>query len=418
MQLSNLALNLRGPWMITPEHAAIMAPILKGVLQGYITEFDKAPDPYRVKCAEYAPASSGKGGDFADKSVYVTYLTGTMMKYDQCDAPGTRTIGQGLLDADRDPDIVGHIIIADSGGGAANAVPELADAIRACTKPVVAWVDGLAGSACMYAISYCSRILAHQPMDTVGSIGTILEISGYPKFHKDADGYVTARIYADAATEKNAGYEAALEGNFQVVKEERLNPMNDVFVNDMKANRPNLTPEQLSGRTYFAKDAIGSFIDAIGSFGDAVQAVLELAEEKAAAMNQNNPKQSTTMPKYPTLMALASFAGLVLAADGTTTLQASQLEELEAALAGAAGQQSIIDGLNQQLEQANATISERDARVTELESSLNAALQRAEEAEAKIPGIEVKHNPEGAADLTPAETFDEALKACETFLGK
>ena len=171
MQLSNLALNLRGPWMITPDQAAAMAPILKGVLQGYITEFDKAPDPFMVKCADLVPVV-GKAGDFADKSVYVTMLTGTMMKYDQCDAPGTRTIGRGLRDADRNPEVVGHIIIADSGGGAANSVPELAEAIRACSKPVVAWVDGMAGSACMYAISYCDRILAHNEMDFVGEIGT------------------------------------------------------------------------------------------------------------------------------------------------------------------------------------------------------------------------------------------------------
>lgn len=418
MQLSNLALNLRGPWMITPDQAAMMAPILKGVLQGYITEFDKAPEPYRVKCSDLVTVPAAAAGSFADKSVYVTHLTGTMMKYDNCDAPGTRTIGRGLLDADREPDIIGHIIIADSGGGAANAVPELADAIRACTKPVVAWVDGMAGSACMYAISYCSRILAHQKMDSVGSIGTLIELSGYPKFHKDADGYVTARIYADDATEKNAGYEAALEGNFQVVKEDRLNPVNEQFVADMKANRPNLTPEQLSGKVYFAKDAVGSFIDGIGSFADAVQSVVDLAAAQAAKTKSNNPKQSTSMPKYVFLTALASLAGLVLADDGSATLQAVQLDELEAALAAAGDKQNSIDGLNQQLAQANDTIAQRDARITELETSLDAALQRAEEAEAKIPGLKVDHQPEGQDGIKPAESFEDALQTCKDFLGK
>lgn len=417
MQLSNLALNLRGPWMITPDQAATMAPILKGVLQGYITEFDKAPEPYRVKCADLVPVPAGKAGSFADKSVYVTYLTGTMMKYDNCDAPGTRTIGRGLLDADKDPDVIGHIIIADSGGGAANSVPELADAIRACSKPVVAWVDGMAGSACMYAISYCSRILAHQKMDSVGSIGTLVELSGFPKFHKDNDGYVTARIYADAATEKNAGYEAALEGNFQVIREERLNPVNEQFVADMKANRPNLTPDHLSGKVFFAKDAVGSFIDGIGSFADAVQAVLDIAAEREASI-KNNPKQSTSMPKYVFLTALASLAGLVLADDGSATLQAVQLDELEAALAAAGDKQSTIDGLNQQLATANDTITQRDARITELETSLDAAIQRAETAEANIPGLQVDKQPEGQEGVKPAESFEDALQICKDFLGK
>ena len=415
MMLSSLAMNLRGPWMITPEQAAIMAPILKGVLGGYLeTEFDKAPAPYRVKCAELIPAPKSKANPYADKSVYVTYLTGTMMKYDDCEVAGTRTIGRDLLAADKDPDIIGHIIVADSGGGSVAAVPEMAAAIQGCKKPVVGFVDGTAASACIYALSYCRKIIAHEAMDSIGCIGTMCELSGLPKYHKDADGFITARVYADGAADKNGEYEAALEGNFQVIKEERLNPLNQQFVDTMKANRPGVADEQLTGKIYFAKDVVGSLIDGIGSLEDAVSAVMELATPPEP---EPNPKHSNSMKTYLNLMAIAALAELAIAEDGSATLNSGQLEALEAALAGASGLQTTIDGLNTELATAKSTIEARDSRISELETSLNAAIEKANSAGA--PDVRVNHEPEGgSADIKPSETWEDALAVCKDFLEK
>ena len=421
MELSNLTRNLRGPWMITPEQAAAMAPILQGVINGYITEFDPAPQPYLARVGEMIGAPAGAANPSADKSVYITHLSGTMMKYDSCGDRGTRTIAKGLLEADRNPDVVGHIILADSGGGSTDSVPEISDAIRACKKPVVALVDGVAASACYYAISYCSRIIAHNEMDRVGCIGTLIQLSGYPKFRKDNDGYVSARIYADAASEKNADYEAALEGNFQVIKEQTLNPINDRFRADVRSNRPSVLEDQLAGRTYFAKDVVGTMVDSIGTLADAVAAVMELAaepepepeqQEQPAISNSRNMEQK----HYPTLEAMPAFAELVIAEDGTTTLQPVQLEAVEAVLAREASQQSTIDGLQQQLNDANAQLAARDQRIDELQSSLAAAQQRLDNPEPENP--EVKNNPENAGSVNIAEDWDGALAICNKFLGK
>jgi len=409
MNFSNLARNLYGPWMISPEWAATMAPILKGVLHGAITEFDKAPEPYLIKCADMIPVSSGHHSAHKDKSIYVTYLSGTMMKHNNCGAPGTKRIGRELLEADRNPEVIGHIIVAESGGGAANAVPEMADAIGACTKPVVAWVDGVAASACLYAISYCDKILAKRESDMIGSIGTLIELSGYAKYAKTNDGFITARIYADAATDKNGEYEAALEGNFQVIKEERLNPLNDQFIADMKANRPNVKDEQLTGKIFNAKAVVGTLIDSIGSFDDAVSAVLDLAKE----MEEKNSLTHQNMNNYPTLLAIPAFEGQVFDADGSTTVQAVQLEAVETALADGASRQATIDGLNQQVTELQNTIALRDARISELETSLAAAIERAENPNPEEP--QVKHNPEEGAQIKGAETFEDALEACRQF---
>ncbi len=421
MKISHLAMNLRGPWMITPEMAAAMAPVLKGVLRGYITEFEKGPEPYKLSCDTVIPAPSGKQNQFAGKSIYVTNLSGTLLKYDSCEAYGTSTIGRQLLEADADPEIIGHIIVTESGGGAANAVPEIAEAISACQKPVVAWVDGIAASAAIYSVSYCDRIIAHRKEDIVGSIGTLIEISGKPLYHKNPEtGEITARIYADAATDKNAEYERALEHDFQLIKDERLNPTNEKFIRDMKANRPALTEEHLTGKTFPAGDAVGTFVDAIGGFDAAVKAVLDLAQEKQTQQTQS---QSSMKEKLPFLMAIAAMAELVFSEDGSATLQAVQFEAIEEALKTGNGLQATIDGLRQQLSDAQATaeqhsqtIAQRDARIQELETSLAAAQELIDNP--APAGMQVNHTPAAEGEIQAAKTFDEALAVCQNFLKK
>lgn len=417
MVLSNFAKNLMGPWMIHPEQVSVMMPILNGILRGNLeTEMD-SPAPYRVSCSSFSHGDTIKAGSFTDKSIYVTYLTGTMLKHNSCGAPGTRTIGNELLQADQDPEIIGHIIIADSGGGAANSVKELSDAIQKLTKPVVTWVDGIAASACIYAISYTDKILAHQPMDQIGCIGTMIELSGYAKYSRNNDGYVHARVYADGSEEKNLGYEAALEGNATVIKEERLNPLNEQFIADIKSNRPNVTEDQLKGRTYYAKDVVGTLIDGIGSLEDAMNAVIELAQERDI-VNSSNMNDL-----YPTLVVIPGMEGLVCAEDGTATLQACQLEAIEAELANrgnnddtVAGMQSQIDDLNQQVSDRDSQIETLNNRVAELQASLDAALEANADPDSKE--VDPKRDPAGVEteEIKTATNFAEAKAACEEFL--
>lgn len=417
MHLSNFAKNMMGPWMIHPEQVSVMMPILNGILRGKLeTEMD-SPASYRVACSDFRYGDSIKANAFSDKSIYVTYLTGTMLKHNSCGAPGTRTIGNELLQADEDPEIIGHIIIADSGGGAANSVPELADAIQKLTKPIVTWVDGIAASACIYAISYTDKILAHQPMDQIGCIGTMIELSGFAKYAREDDGYIHARIYADGSEEKNLGYEAALEGNATIIKEERLNPLNEQFLADMKANRPNVQDDQLKGRTYYAKDVIGTLIDGIGTLEDAINAVMELAEER-------NANSIDMEDLYPTLVTISGLEGLVCDEDGTATLQACQLESIEAALAdrgnnndNVAGMQSQITELNDQVTDRDSQIETLNARIAELQASLDAALEA--NADPDSTEIDPKRDPAGAdsnEEIKTATNFAEAKAACEEFL--
>jgi protease-4 len=287
-------------------------------------------------------------------------VRGVMLKNDSGSGIiGTHTMASNLLAADKQPKVCGHILLIESGGGQAAAVPELSDAIKKLSKPIVAFVDGCMCSAAMYVGSYCKQIIASRDTDSVGCIGTMIELSGFPKFNKEPDGYTYARIYADQASEKNDDYETALTGDFKLVKERVLNPHNEQFITDIRANRPNVKDEHLKGRTFRASEVVGTLIDSIGAFETAVQAVVELSNSITQQFNN-----STMKSKFTALMALLAVTELVIE-DGQTSLNEQQLEAIENALA--AGNTAVTDlaTANANLQTANATIAECDATIAE-----------------------------------------------------
>jgi len=428
MDFSNLAKNLRGPWMIEPEHASLMMPVLESILQGKPFQLEsKQKEPYRILCSDFIAGSAYPVEELAGKSIYVTSLTGTLMRFDNpCGEIGAETIARGLREADEDASIIGHIIVADSGGGQSEAADVLVDAVTSLKKPVVAWIDGYCASACIYAVAPANKILAHREFNHVGCIGTMMTISGLSKYHKSQTGQITVRIYADSAGEKNLEWEEALEGNTQMIRETLLNPVNERFISDMKAYRPYAQEEQLHGRIYFAKDVVGTLIDGLGSFEDAVAAVIELA---APAKKQKSNSKPTNMNRFKQLSQIPEMAEQVFAEDGTTTVQLSQMEAIENALADArqqlAAAQTQVEALQADLtkqtglvQSHEATIAAKDARISELEESLDAAIARAEAAESHTPGIVPENNASGAGTIHAAATYQEALEECKKFINR
>lgn len=431
MRISSLAQNLCGAWMITPDQAAVMMPVLKGILAGNIIEpSSDAEKPFLVDMQgkRYSMEAASSDEVSSEKYVYVTYLRGTMLKHDgECGEPGTRTIGQGLLKADQDKTIIGHIIVAESGGGACNSVPDLADAIQQCSKPVVTYIDGLAGSACMYAISYSDHIMAHNPMDEVGCIGVMVQLSGLPKYYKNPNtGEIYARIYATQSQDKNLDYEAALEADAKLIREESLDPLCEQFINDIQANRPAVAEEQLHGKLFFAKDAVGSLIDSIGTFEDAIAKVFELAA------SQTESNSSTQMAKYPQLESIVELAEQHYEEDGSTILQECQLQAIEQALTTPRAEetelrsqilslqqshQAEVAGLQQTISDQSVKLSQRAARISELEAALSASIalnSQEKPASVKMPADPANSSEEDA----PAKNFAEAAAACREFLNK
>lgn len=355
--MSKLALFndiFRESWMIEPQTAAAQKQVLRGLLMGL--EFSQEKETVQEVIGNSTNPDIPRG-----KGVNVVYLRGVMLRDDgPCGMIGTRTIAKQLLDADGKSGIIGQILYIDSGGGASNSVPDLAEAIEACQKPVVAFVDGYMCSAAMYAGSYCDHIMANREDNCVGCIGTMIQLEDWPRQAKESNGFVHLRVYADGAEEKNDEYETALEGDFKLIKERILNPHNERFKADIRKNRPAVREDQLKGRTYIAKDAVGTLIDSIGNFSAAVDKVIELSNQTIS-----------TMKGLENIQALETCHDLQMV-DGYVSLNGEQLTEIDNAIGEINTEKALSKTLNdtvaEQLSQINELTQERDNLKSENEA--------------------------------------------------
>lgn len=356
----------REPWMIEPQTAAAQKQVLRGLLMGL--EFTQEDEMVQAIIGHKENRAIPRG-----RNINVVNLEGTMLRDDgPCGMVGTRTIASLLREADAKADVLGHILYIDSGGGAANSVPDIAEAIQACQKPVVAFVDGYMCSAAMYAGSYCRHIIANREDNRVGCIGTMIQLEDWPKQARDNDGEMHIRVYADGAEEKNDEYEKALEGDFNLIKERVLNPANERFKADIRRNRPAAREDQLKGRTYEAREVIGTLVDSIGNFDAAVQKVIELS-------NLN----ITTMKGHENLQSLDTCRDLQMV-DGYVSLNGEQMAEIDHTL----GEIKTEKALN---EVNAATIAEQLTTINEL-------TQERDELKAKADQLPAKEQE--IADLT------------------
>lgn len=451
------------PWHISVQGLQQYMPVVRGMLNGANIFEESEPKeniPFVVSANTLNPLISWSTPEedlddeddneedeaTYEKVVHVLPLRGVLMKNDMmCGPRGARTIGRRLVNADKDKSVIGHVIIIEGPGGAAHAVAEMTDAIKECTKPIVVWVDGLMCSAHMYVGAYAQERIASRATDMVGCIGTMLVYSG--RISKSEENLFKERevtIYADEAFEKNEEYEQAInEFNFKPAKERLLNPHNEQFVNDMKAQLPGVEDQHLHGRTFQAKEVIGSLVDSIGSFDDAVNRVIVLANyqkeipaSNSGGQTENNNSSSYTSMKFPKIQSALAMDSLEFEADGRRTFTEDEMTALETAIGGTSSAE-----LENQLELENSArlaaeaslqtaqeattaaeqiVVERDQVIATLQSEI-AALKAGPAEQAAIAATE--QDTEGAAKPGPVSSKHEDLGSqleavSQEYLGK
>lgn len=365
-------------WMLDPQTAHAASLVLADMIGAArlkakygIMEYDgdddddsRPTDYYHYYLTHRDDAAIPEG-----KYVSVVRLEGVMTRDDAWCQPGTRQLAEWLTKGDQDQRVLASILLVDSGGGASDSVRPLADAISGCKKPVLAYCDGYMCSAAYYAASYCGHIMANDPRSMVGCIGTMIQFADYPAKAKDEDGYMRLRIYADPSDEKNADYEAALEGNFKPIRENLLNPLAEDFRRDVKTNRATAKDDQLRGRTYFAQDVQGTLVDTIGDFRAAV--------DKALKMTNLN---ITTMKGHENLQSLETCRDLQMV-DGYVSLNGEQLAEIDATLGEAATERALHETDAATITSQAETIAEQLTTINDLTSERDNLQAQANEAE-------------------------------------
>jgi ClpP class serine protease len=231
----------------------------------------KAMKPRKIKADSESEIYGEESEDetVTPEGIAIVYIKGVIQKDSDYCTRGTTEINNELIELGEDPNIKGVILCVDSGGGQVAGTEQLADTIynfkRNYKKRIEAVVD-MAGSAAYWIVSGCDKIYLSGQTACVGSIGTMATIVNQSVYEAML-GISIINIYATLSTNKNIEFEEAQKGNYEPMRADILDKLNNVFLSAVirgryretyKANELTLEniPEQLTGKIYFGKDGI------------------------------------------------------------------------------------------------------------------------------------------------------------------
>jgi len=310
-----LAEIFSGAWLISNERSAAYASILLSLIKGEsFSEGDSAIA--RERNRSYVISGTGdqkqrfgfSDTNIPEGSVAVIPIRSEILKYDQpCGPRGTQSILTDVKSADQNPNIKSILLVVDSPGGQVTGTDLLADAISNSTTPVVAYIDGMAASAAYWIISGASKIIASSDLDRIGSIGTMLMVEDL-KPALEAEGIKFHEVYASLSVDKNKDFNQVLDGNYEAYQKNVLDVINSKFLSSVKLNRPGLEDSTLTGKIYFAPEAIAlGLIDEIGSLDHAISIADSLTNEENIQSINHETKKSEPMKIKMTWKAIQSF---------------------------------------------------------------------------------------------------------------
>jgi protease-4 len=242
------------PWFVHDPES--LMPVAMSLLRGE-TPADRQTEP---KAFEYSEEPSGLSlqQDASPSMVAVIPIVGTIIKWDTWCTYGAMTYARAIRRAAGNPDICAIVLDIDSGGGAANAIAVLREAIayaKEAGKPVIAHVDFCASLAYWLA-SQCDAIFCNDLLSEVGSIGAFCQIIDDTGAW-EKDGYKVIDVYADESPDKNRPYREAIEGNDALLKKE-LSHVVGQFHAEVKAGRPEIkadAPGVFTGAMFYPAEA-------------------------------------------------------------------------------------------------------------------------------------------------------------------
>ncbi len=385
------------PWFIDPASAEKYAGVVENIFAKDASDIwhNELVKPVSKEfVSAIAPDAKHFNYNFSDApkgSVALIDISGAVMKYDFCGAPGTQSI-MGMIDqANQSPNIDAIVLRIDSPGGAVDGTSQLANTIKSSNKPVVAYVNGMMASAAMWFGSAASYRIASSTTDMIGSIGTMSSWTSYKKIRQQM-GVVTHEVYATKSTNKNIESRAAdaETPDYQPLINNILDPMNDQFIGAVKSNLKGVNEEVFTGAIYLADKAKEmGLINQIGSLADAVNKAVQLANKnKNIAMEQNQ--------RFANVLTASGAESFEMLNEGIWLTEA-QLEGIEAALAKSA---TAIENANSTVADVNTLLEGMQLTVNQTTEELTTANTRIQELEASLinpAGVAAGADPAGAA---------------------
>lgn len=181
-------------------------------------------------------AAAGSSGSVGKSQAFgVINVTGPIYKYGY----NSSKMLVGMLGQMASDDRVGGIkLLMDSPGGMIHGTREVYELIANFPKPVLAVVDGYLASAAYYQVAGATQIVATQPNDQIGSIGTFSTYYDFSEFYKSV-GIDIYEIYATDSPEKNESFRQLMEskGEKRDLAQAQVDAYNKLFLSDVKTGR-------------------------------------------------------------------------------------------------------------------------------------------------------------------------------------
>lgn len=390
---------LSEPFYISSSEAERLTPLVAGLFTPNV-EFERMTPEERASLATVHTVSASGSGKV--RRIGVISMRGILSKYDTLCSAGMESYARMIRDFDSDPEIDAIVLDIDSPGGTVAGTEELGATITGTTKPVVAFVNGMAASAAYWIASSCRKIVAGTDTSIVGSIGVMCTFSDMSGYYAQ-QGIVIRDIYAPQSGDKNSETRAAADGNLKPLQDQ-LSVLADQFHAAVRANRPLVATDQLTGAHYFAKDVVGTLVDTIGNFEEALSIAATLAAPVAPQTKSSTHNMSKPNIAYAALAAAAGVAAFE-SADGSITLTAEQAAAVESHI----GAFSAIKNQQEEVSKLQQELKEKDTQLAELREQLDNA-PGAESASVAAPADGTK------TDVAGASNFGEALAIATEFI--
>lgn len=190
-----------------------------------------------------------------------------------------QTFKKLLKKAEKDSSVKAIVIDINSPGGSVVASEEMAEAIKACEKPTIAWLNEIATSGAYYVASACDYIIADRATIT-GSIGVISILPEYSELLKKI-GINMQVIKSGEHKDFSSGFRPMTEEEEEMMQDV-INEIYDQFVGEVAEGR-NLSIDYVKtvseGQIYSSRRALElKLIDEVGSKERAIKMAAHMGE--------------------------------------------------------------------------------------------------------------------------------------------
>jgi len=286
MNINSLAYEIRrGLWALDVTMVDSYWPLVHNVMAGKghgLQEIIKAESLLGILDSQGNVKMPDENGrlDLPPHSVAQVSMIGEVIKNGDYCVYGADEICNALYAADRNPNIDATVFKIDGPGGAVSAIDTFRQFAKYKTKPIVGLLDDALSLHYWTAVEECDFLIANGDVaPRFGSVGVVASWRDYSKAMEEA-GVKEIEVYGPESQHKNLVFTNARKGDYKMLQDEQLSPLELKFKQSVRNGRPNLKEAEgvLTGKTFYADEALSyNMIDAIGNSQDAVNKARALA---------------------------------------------------------------------------------------------------------------------------------------------